>query len=245
MATPAVTLKLRRFRRRFGIAAPRVSVRSHIDWRWYVMVLGAFVVAVAAAAWLVVPRDGAAGMERELAELRERIAGLDEELVRLRGKAGTEQSTVQMEKGALRQMSLRVKALELENGALKEDIAFFDKLVPADGAESSVRIERIRLTPEVEPGRFRFRLLVAFQPSKQIKEFKGRLQLNIGVEREGGATMLVYPGAKDSQGEYLVEVRHFARKEGVIVLPAGVRVKSVEALLIQGGGVKSKALAEF
>ena len=35
MPPPAPTLKIRRFRRRFGIAAPKVVVRTHIPWPWY------------------------------------------------------------------------------------------------------------------------------------------------------------------------------------------------------------------
>ena len=35
MPTPAVTLRIRKFRRRFGITAPRVVVRTHLSWQWY------------------------------------------------------------------------------------------------------------------------------------------------------------------------------------------------------------------
>jgi len=245
MVRPAVTLRLRRFRHRFGIAAPRVLVRSHVDWRWYAAAVCGVVFLLVALVWGVARRGDVADLELELAGLRQRIASLDDELGRLRASAGTEQSVQQMDRGAVRQLSTRIKLLESENGALKEDIAFFDKLVPADSVESSVRIERVRLTPEVEPGRYRFRLLVGFQPSKQVKEFRGRLQLRIIAERAGEDVVLNFPGAKDQQADYLVEVRHFARKEGVVVLPAGVKVKSVEAFLIQNGSVKSQSVAEL
>ena len=37
MPTPAVALKLKQFRRRFGITASRVVVRSHLPWQWFML----------------------------------------------------------------------------------------------------------------------------------------------------------------------------------------------------------------
>ena len=120
MPTPAVTLRIRKFRRRFGITAPRVVVRTHLSWQWYAggaaLILLLFLVII----WLFFQRGETGSMERELDALRTQVRDLDGELLRLRSTAGTEQSAVQMERSTQQQLTSRIKVLELENIALKE-----------------------------------------------------------------------------------------------------------------------------
>lgn len=245
MPTPAVTLKLRRFRRRFGIAAPRVTVRSHVPWPWYALGLLGIALLVAVVVWTAARQGEATQLLQEIAELRGRIEGDSEELQRLRVMAGTEQSAVQMERATQQRLIARIKALEAENAVLKEDIALFERLVPTDGDESTVRVDRLRITAEPQGGRYRYRLLVGFVASKQIREFKGHLQLVVTVLQGGREQVLTLPLAEESAADYLVEVRHFVRKEGIIVVPAGARLRSVEARLFQGDTLKAKRLVQF
>ena len=109
MPTPAVTLRIRKFRRRFGITAPRVVVRTHLSWPWYAggaaLILLLFLVII----WLFLQRGETGGMERELDALRTQVRDLDGELLRLRSTAGTEQSAVQMERSTQQQLTSRIK----------------------------------------------------------------------------------------------------------------------------------------
>lgn len=245
MPNPAVTLKLKRFRQRFGIAAPRVTVRTHFGWPWYAGAIAALVFLVSAVVWWLAQRDEVVSLQSELIHLRQRVGEMDDELGKLRVKAGTEQSAVRMERTTQQQLLVRMKTLEQENAALKEDIALFERLVPAVGAESVVRIERLNVSSAPEVGRYRYRLLVGYQPSKQEREFKGRLQLSITASQAGKEIQLNLPAGNDSVGDFLVEVRHFLRKEGSFELPAGAKIKSVEARLVQGGVVKAKQSANY
>lgn len=129
MPTPAVTLKLKRFRRRFGIAAPRVTVRSHIGWQWYAVGLSVFVVVIASVVWLLAQQGEASELVLEVRELRNQLAERNEELARLRVGAATEQNAVQMERSAQQQLVSRIKVLERENASLKEDVSLFERLV--------------------------------------------------------------------------------------------------------------------
>ena len=45
-------LRLKKLRRRFGIAAPRVAVHSHVPWYWRWLTVGAFIVVTIVAAWV-------------------------------------------------------------------------------------------------------------------------------------------------------------------------------------------------
>lgn len=245
MAYPAVTLKIKRFRQRFGITAPRVAVRTHFGWHWYAGAVVLIVVTVAAIVWWLAQRDEVVFMEGQMSTMSQRMAEMESELALLRSQAGTEQSAVRVERTTQQQLLTRLKALEQENAALKEDIALFEHLVPADGLESSVRIERLSVASASEPGRYRFRLLVGFQPSKQEREFRGRLQLSVVATQGGKEIQLELPANKEMDSEYLLEVRHFLRKEGGFVLPAGAKIKSLEARLLQGGAVKARQLASY
>lgn len=129
MRPPAVSLRLKRFRRRFGIAAPRVTVRSHIDWQWYAVGVALLVVVVGAIAWLLAQHGDSAELAQEIDELRRELAERNEELARLRVGAATEQNAVQMERSAQQQLVSRIKTLERENAGLKEDVSLFERLV--------------------------------------------------------------------------------------------------------------------
>lgn len=244
MPTPAVTLKLKRFRRRFGIAAPRVIIRSHLGWHWYAAGLAALIVAVGAAAWLLAHRGEASKMQEDIRELRDRLADANAELAQLRASAGTEQNVVQMERTTQQKLLSRIRVLEIENAGLKEDISLFERLVPADGDESVIRVERLRVMPEADEGRYRYRLLLGFQPSKQVREFRGRLQLVAVIMQAGREIELIIPGDQGVPSDYVVEVKNFLRKEGGFNIPRGAKLKSVEARLLQGDIIRAKRLAQ-
>ena len=69
MPTPAVALKFRKFRRRFGITAPSVVVRSHVSWQWYVVVGIVAVLLIVTGAWIFVQRSEVGSINSELETL--------------------------------------------------------------------------------------------------------------------------------------------------------------------------------
>lgn len=244
MPTPAVTLKLRRFRRRFGIAAPRVVVRSHLPWPWIAAAIVLLLLAIVAGVWSVMQRNEAGVMGREIDSLRQQLQRQQEELSALRSTAGTEQSAVHMERAAQQQLLSRLQGLERENASLKEDMLLFERLIPEVGEEAALRIENFRLTPE-GGGRYRYRLLLAFQPSRQAPDFHGRLQLALTVAQAGKEQQLVLPDSREPAADYLIDLKHFLRREGVVVLPAAAVIKSLEARILLGDTLKAKRMAQL
>lgn len=245
MPTPAVSLKLKKFRRRFGIAAPRVTVRSHFGWHWYGAAAVIFGLLVGSVVWGVARQGEVSGLNREVEGLRQQLLEVDGELGRLRASSGTEQNVVQLERTTQAKLLGRIKALEAENNALKEDIALFEKLVPAEGDESALRVERLFVGPDAEMGKYRYRLMVSFQAGKQVREFKGRIQFQVLAMQGSRELVLTIPQGSDAEGEFAIDVRNFARREGVLVVPPGAKVKSVEVRLMQGGVVKAKAVTQI
>lgn len=239
MPMPIVALRLKKIRRRFGIAAPNVVVRTLVPWQWYVVagvVAGCVVMAIS---WGFVQRGEVGSINLELEALRLRVRELDGERLMSRPASGAEQNVVLLERSVQNQLMSRVRVLELENAALKEDILLFERLVPIPGGEPLVRIENLRLVKDGD-GRFRYRLLVAFQPARQFLSFRGRLQLVVFYKLGGLESMLQIPGNKDLMSDFLVETKHFWRKEGFFELPLGAQLLRVEARLLQGDVLKAK-----
>lgn len=245
MPTPAVTLKLKRFRRRFGITAPRVAIRPHFSWRWYLgAVLLLALILVLLAVWLS-QRSENAVMGDEVRELRLRQQVLEADLERMRGERGTEGSALRLANSSQQQLLLRLRSLEQENAGLKEEIALFERLLPGEGQQAVVRIDRLSVQTEAHAGRYRYRLLLGFQPSKQEREFRGALQMTVLAGLAGQERAFELHAGKETTQDFSVLVRHFLRKEGGFSLPDGAVLKSVEARLLQDGKLKVRFAKRF
>ena len=90
MHTPGVTLKLRKFRRRFGIAAPKVVVRTHLPWQWLAVPAVLLLLLVGVAGWLIAQRNEAGAMALEIDRLHRESQSQLEELKTHRLAAGAE-----------------------------------------------------------------------------------------------------------------------------------------------------------
>ena len=60
----------------------------------------------------------------------------------------------QIERAAHKQLAAQVKALEAENARLKEDLAFFDSLLPAGTGSEGISIRRLEDRVDWRPIRF-------------------------------------------------------------------------------------------
>jgi len=237
---------LRRLRGRFGIAAPRVSVRTHIPWHWRglaVVVMSA--VALALAGWVYDTGRRFAGFDssvsaQEVAALRSRTQELESELVRLRGVADASESKLQIEQSTLRQLTGQVGTLEQENARLKEDLAAFEYLAQGEGKAGGLVLSRLRVEPTATPGQYRYHLVVALNGGNKSSEFNGIFKVVASLQQGGKDAMMEFPTQNDpASAQYQVTVRHFRKLQGVFAVPPGARLKSVEIRLIQGGMVKA------
>ena len=244
MASPAVSLKNRKFRRRFGITAPRVVVRTHVSWHWYAAGGALVALVFLMIVGLALQRGDAGAMETELESLRLQVRSLDEELLRYRATAGTERNAVQMERSTQQRLLDRVRALEFENAVLKEDMLLFERLIPAAGEEGAIRLENFRVVSDGGQN-LRYRVLISFHSGKQTPEFRGRLEFLVTFVQRGKSQEMVIPSRRERGGEFQVEVRNFLRKEGTFELPAGARLQSVEARVLQGDTLKARRVAQL
>lgn len=231
MHTPAVSLKLKRFRRRFGITAPKMVVRTHVPWFWWFALAALFVLLVVA---LLNFFTG----DARVSELREQLMVQRDELQKLRSSVGTGQSAVSMERAAQQQLMLRIADLERENAGLKEEIRLFERLVPGVHGKDDLRIEAFRLIPE-SPLRYRFRLLLAFQPGMPKQAFKGGYQIFATVRLEGRERQILV-----TEKPQTLEISHVLRREGAFEIPVGAVLLSAEVRVVQGATLRAKRIAQ-
>jgi hypothetical protein len=184
-ARSRLALALRRLRGRFGIAAPRVAVHTHVPWYWRLLavaiVLGA---ALAMAGWMYDAGRRIAGFDRsesqnEIGSLRDKVASLEAEVARLRSAANASESHLQIDRATVQRLTDQVRILEAEKTELKENLAVFENLAAGGGNSAGLSLGRLRIEPDATPGQFRYRVLASMSGNAAKQEFKGSLQFQI------------------------------------------------------------------
>lgn len=236
-------MRFRLLRRRLTISAPRMAVRSALPWpfRWAVVtiVLG-FCAAI--GLWAFEFGKNIAGIDSDGGEkiiqlrgevdaLRQQLAAVKEERDKALSVANTSSTLLTAEKAAQERLSALNKQLEAENRGLRDDLGFFEKLIPAGGGES-LAIRGLQV--ELQDGRqLKWQVLV-IQPLKNAPEFNGRLELSFTGLQGGKPWSAPLPG-----GPQTLKFRQYGRVEGVFELPPQTVVKGVSAKVMDGTVTKA------
>ncbi len=231
-------MRLRLILRRLTVSAPRMSVRTALPWpfRWAVLAL-VFGFCAAIGLWAFEFGKDIAGLDSdtkeelrlartELEGLRAQLASLKSERDKAQAIANTSETLMTSEKVARERLANVVRQLETDNQGLRDDLGFFEKLIPAAGGEGIV----IRgLQAEVRGGReLKWQVLV-IQARKSPPEFNGRLELTFTGMQNGRPWTTGLPG-----GAMPLKVKQYGRLEGVLELPSSVVVKTVAAKVLDG-----------
>ncbi len=240
---------LNKIRRRFGIAAPRMTITTHIAWYW--RMLGLVVLlssSFALAAWIYDAGRRFAGFDRseaqqELSKLRESVGKMSDESASLHASVNASESKLQIERAAQAQLVRQVKALEDENARLKEDLAFFENLIPSEHRDNTLLINRFRVEPGALPGEFHYRLLL-MQGGRRDKSFQGNLQLLVTLQQGGKDAIITLPKEGEAQA-YNLNFKYFQRVEGTFRVSPGARVKMVQVRVFESGSTQVRATQSF
>ena len=224
------------FRRRLSISAPRMIVRSHLPWpvRWAVLAL-TFGFSAALALWAFEFGKDIAGLERgakdELLQLRSEVQRLRDERERAQSIANTADSLLKTERATQDKLMQQIRQAEAEVLALKGDLGFFERLLPAAGEGLAVRAMQAEL---VQPGQLRYQMLL-MQSGKAPAEFKGRYELQATGILDGKPWTFALPA-----GPQPISLRQYARVEGSLDHPAAAVVKTLQVRVIDSkGGVRA------
>ena len=240
---------LKKVRQRFGISAPRMTVQTHVAWYWRMLGLVAVLsCSLALAAWMYDAGRRFAGFDRseseqELSQLRESAGKLAQETAELRASVNASESKLQIERAAQTQLGRQVKALEDENVRLKEDLAFFENLIPGEHRDNTLLINRFRVDPGALPGEFRYRLLL-LQGGRRDKSFQGNLQLLVTLQQDGKSAIITLPEA-GSAPAYKISFKYFQRVEGTFRVAPGAKVKMVQVRIFESGSAEARATQNF
>jgi hypothetical protein len=236
-------MRLRLLRRRLTISAPRMAVRSAFPWpfRWAMV---AIVLGFCAAIGLWAFQFGKeiAGiddgriqelvrLQGEVASLQQQLDGMKEERDKALSTANMSTTLMTTEKAAQERLGALNKQLEADNQRLRDDLGFFEKLIPTVGSEALA----IRgLQAEVQNGRqVRWQVLV-IQPLKNAPEFNGRLELSFSGLQGGKPWVSTLPG-----GPQPIKLRQYARAEGVFEMPPQTVLKGVSVKVMDGSVTKA------
>ena len=240
---------LKKIRRRFGITAPRMTITTHVAWYWRMLGLVAVLsCSLALAAWIYDAGRRFAGFDRgeaeqELSQLRERVARMSEETAGLRASVNASESKLQIERTAQTHLAKQAKAVEQENARLKEDLAFFENLIPSEQRDNALLINRFRVDPGALPGEFRYRLLL-LQGGRRDKPFQGNLQLLVTLQQGDKDAIITLPEDGAAQA-YKISFKYFQRVEGTFRVAPNAQVKMVRVRIFETGSAQVRATQSF
>ena len=231
----------------FGISAPRMAVRAAIPWylRWLGLIALALVLFLFARATYDFGKKFAGfdqgEADREVQRLREINTKLEQELTR-RGGVVQEERQLQIERAAYADLVKQMKALTEENAALKEDLAFFQTLMPAGGKQGGVAINRFLVQGDALPGEYRYRLLLT-QTGERSRDFQGKLQFVVNLQQDNKKSVMTLPNEHDGEAKgFKLNFRFYQRVEGTFRIAPNATVESVQVRVFENGGNEARLI---
>lgn len=229
-------MRWRLIRRRLSISAPRMAVRSHLPWplRWAVaaLMLG---FSAALALWAFEFGRNIAGLnvsspkiDQTLLQVRQQLDEARRDRDAAQSVANSADSLLKAERVTQQRLAEQVKSLEAENLALKDDLGFFERLLPAAGDGLSVRGLQVEAPV---PGQLRFQLLIMQQGARSQPEFKGRVEVLLSGLRDGKPWVDAAPAFQEP-----LVFRQYRRVEGVMPAPQATVVKQVQVRVLDEAG---------
>lgn len=241
--------RLWKLRQRFGIAAPRVSVRTHVPWylRWLLLAV-LFAFSAALAAWMYDAGRRFAGFDRgeieqELAKARTDLSALRGELEGLRASANAAESRLSIERTAQLKLAQQIRGLEQDNARLREELAIFESMLSSEAAAAApLGILRFKVEPEVLPGEYRYRLLLRASAARKGKDFAGRLELAVNLTEGGRSAIITVPDAVGAGAPaFRLSFKHFQRIEGTFRVSPKAKVGTVQVRIYEDGSTAAMA----
>lgn len=219
-----------------------MAVRSALPWpfRWVAaaVVLG-FCGAIALWAFEfgkdIAGLDG--GAAEELVQLRADLARARAERDQAQSIANTAQTLLTTEKAAQEQLLLQKKQLEADNLALRDDLGFFEKLIPSSGVEG-IAIRGLQAELQ-DDHRLRWRILL-IQAQRNVGEFRGNLEFVFAGSLNGKPWTTTLPA-----GPLAIRFTQYGRFQGLVDVPAQAVVKSLSVKVTEGNVVKATQSARL
>lgn len=237
--------RIRQLRQHFGVSAPKLSVRTHVSWRWRALGI-AFVVSV--IAWMVWTGFDAGrllgGFYKSEAEeskllLEGQVAELTAENRALMSKMTRLDSEMLMSKGVQDSLTRQALALQTENTQLKEELSYLQQLVSGSSKEGSITVRRATVERD-GPEQLRVRMLIV-QGGTMGDTFIGQLNISLELTQEGRRLHFNLPDDQPETAMALkLNFKYYQRIDLAVRVPAGVTARSLQARVFQAGNAQPK-----
>ena len=215
-----------------------MAVRSAMPWpfRWAVLAV-VFGFCAAIGLWAfefgkdIAGLDGASPValqqaRTQLLALRTEAQALKDERDKAKLIANTADTLLTSQKVAQEALAAQVKQLEIDNQRLRDDLGFFEKLIPMTDV-SGIAIRGFQA--EVLSGReLKWQVLV-IQARKNPPDFKGQLELSFTGQQNGKPWTATLPG-----GAQAFKIQQYGRVEGIFELPPQTVIKGITAKVLDG-----------
>jgi hypothetical protein len=242
----------RRIRSSFGLGSSRVSIRPQVAWYWrWLINLGAMAIVAGVVWWVVQNSNRITGFNAD--EARQQIDMLGEENRRMKSELETTRASLserdrqlQIEKASQTELARSVAQLQDENGRLKEDLGFLQRLMSSGTTPEGIGVSELKVEREGNSGEYRYRMLLT-QGGQRKQDFRGRVQIVARVGQGANNTTLTFPDPALPESTGSFEFRFYHKVEGRFRIPEGTALKGAEVrvLAVPGGQVKLSRTINF
>jgi len=217
-------MRFRLLKRRLTISAPSMAIRSSLPWpiKW---VLAALVLGFCAAIalWAFEFGKDLAGIDQgekeQLAKLQVEVTKLREERDKAQSVANVSGSLLTTERATQEKLTQSLKQLEQDNQRLRDDLGFFERLIPTTATEP-MAIRGLQAEVLVT-NQLKWQVLI-LQSNKNPHEFQGKLELVVSGTLQGKPWTASLP-----DGPKPFEVKQYRRLDGLLDLPPQVIIKTI------------------
>ncbi|MEB0012864.1 hypothetical protein QN379_02305 [Glaciimonas sp. Gout2] len=231
-----------------------MSVKSHFPWPLKIVSLVVMIgVAVALTFWVYESGRKSAGAHmsaaestRTVSELKSQVVELSAERDRFSSVVNASESQSNIAQATQVQLSKQIATLEANNAKLKEDLAFFEGLLPTATGGDGIAIQRLSLQL-MSPTQLRYRALI-MQGGKVGRDFIGDVQIIVTLTVRGKSVVLSFPEQNTNTVEkagFQLDFKYYQRVDGVLTLPDGAVVKTLQAKVRQRGRVLAQQTADI
>jgi hypothetical protein len=236
----------RKLRQTFGISAPRMTVRTHLSWRWKIPALLALVGLVGGMWWWgfdfgqFLGGFNRSAVAEKQAQLETDLAQARSENARLRVKTSELESDLNIARGAQATLSKQALELQSENTQIKEELAFLQNLVSDNSKQGTILIQRLTAERERDDA-YHYSLLIV-RGGKPVDDFSGQLTLEASILSDGRPAVIALPDDQpDAAAALKLKFKYYQRIEGTLRIPPGSQLRALQAKVMETGQPTPKA----
>ena len=224
--------------------ASKMTITHQQPWPLRLAMLALVIALTSAVAWWTydLGKSFAFGTKfnlNQMQSLETQVKELTAERDKLLLEANTIESKQNIDRSMQKELTDQIKALTAENQKLKDDLAFFEGVMPSTTGNDGITVQNLKIEM-LAPGQLRYRALV-MQGVKNGRDFNGELQFLLGLVQAGKPATMYFPDPKSGEaGKLKLSFRHYQRLEGVITLPDGAVAKNVQVKVLDRGQVRAQ-----